>query len=46
MTNIFNILFKDKLLEEWMLSLLVLIFKEKWDPFNANSYRGNRVFGT
>ena len=33
LTNIFNdILFKDKLLEEWMLSLLVAIFKGKRDP--------------
>ena len=38
--NIFNdILFKDKLPEEWMLSSLVPIFKGKGDPFNPNSYR-------
>ena len=36
-TNIFNILFKDNLLEEWILSLLVPIFKEKRDPLNPNS---------
>ena len=33
LTNIFNeILFKDKLLEEWMLSSLITILKEKGDP--------------
>ena len=37
--NIFNdILFKDRLPEEWMLSLLVPIFKDKGDPLNTNSY--------
>ena len=37
-TNIFNdILFKDKLPKEWMLSSLVSFFKEKGDPFNLNS---------
>ena len=41
LTNIFNdILFKDKLSEEWMLSLLVQVFKKKGDPLNPNSYRG------
>ena len=40
LTNIFNdILLKDKLLGEWMLSVLVPIFKEKGDPLNPNSYR-------
>ena len=40
LTNIFNdILFKDKLLAEWILSLLVTIFKGKEDPLNSNSYR-------
>ena len=44
LTNIFNdILFKDKLPEEWMLSLLVLIFKGKGDPLNPNSYRGIKL---
>ena len=32
LTNILNILFEDKLLEEWMLSLLVPIFKGKRIP--------------
>ena len=33
LTNIFNdIFFKDTLPEEWMLSLLVPIFKGKGDP--------------
>ena len=37
LTNIFNdIFFKDKLLEEWMLSSLVPIFKGKGDPLNPN----------
>ena len=41
LTNIFNdILFKNKLPEEWMLSSLVPIFKGKGDPLNPNSYRG------
>ena len=40
MTNIFNdILFKDKLPEELILSLIVPIFKGKGDPLNPNSYR-------
>ena len=44
LTNIFNdILFKDKLLEEWMLNSLVPIFKEKGDPLNPNSYRGIKL---
>ena len=39
-TNIFNdILFKNKLPEEWMLSLLVRVFKGKGDPLNPNSNR-------
>ena len=39
-TNIFNdILFKDKLRQECMLSSLVPIFKGKVDPLNPNSYR-------
>ena len=45
LTNIFNdILFKDKLAEEWMLSPLVPIFKGKRDPLNPNSYRGIKLF--
>ena len=41
LTNIFNdILFKDKLPEEWMLSS---VFKGKGDPLNANSYRGIKL---
>ena len=44
LTNIFNdILFKNKLPEEWMLSSLVPIFKEKGDPLNPNSYRGIKL---
>ena len=44
LTNIFNeILLKDKLPDEWMLNLLVLIFKEKGDPLNPNSYRGMKL---
>ena len=39
LTNIFSILFKEKLLEEWMLSSLVQIFKGNGDPRNPNSYR-------
>ena len=41
LANIFNdILFKEKLPEEWMLNSLVPIFKGKGDPLNPNSYRG------
>ena len=44
LTNIFNdILFKDKLPKEWMLSSLVPIFKGKGDPLNPNSYRGIKL---
>ena len=44
LTNIFNdILFTNKLPEEWMLSSLVLIFKGKEDPLNPNSYRGIKL---
>ena len=44
LTNIFNdILFKNKLPEEWMLSSLVPIFKGKGDPLNPNSYRGIKL---
>ena len=44
LTNIFDdILFKDKLPEKWMLSLLVPIFKGKGDPLNPNSYRGTKL---
>ena len=40
LTNIFNdILFKDKLPEEWMLNSLVPIFKGKGDPLDPNCYR-------
>ena len=42
--NIFNdILFKDKLPEEWMLSSLVPILKGKGNPINPNSYRGIKI---
>ena len=35
LTNIFNdVLFKDKLPEEWVLSSLVPIFKGKGNPLN------------
>ena len=41
LTNTFNdILFKNKLPEEWVLSSLVPIFKGKGDPLNPNSCRG------
>ena len=44
LTNIFNdILFKNKLPEEWMLSSLVPIFKGKGDPLNPNSYKGIKL---
>ena len=44
LTNIFNdILFKNKLPEEWMLSSLVPTFKGKRDPLNPNSYRGIKL---
>ena len=44
LTNIFNdILFKNKLPEEWMLSSLVPIFKGKGDPLNPNSHRGIKL---
>ena len=44
LTNIFNdIMFKDKLREEWMVSSLVQIFKGKGDPLNPNSYRGIKL---
>ena len=44
LTNIFyDILFKDKLPEEWMLSLLVSIFKGKGNPLNPNSYSGIKL---
>ena len=44
LTNTFNdILFKDKLLEEWMLSSLVPNFKGKEDPLNSNSYKGIKL---
>ena len=43
-TNIFNdILFKNKLPEEWMLSSLVPIFKGIGEPLNPNSYRGIKL---
>ena len=42
--NIFNgILIKDKLLEEWLLSSLVPIFKENGDLLNPSSYRGIKL---
>ena len=37
LTNIFNILFKDKLHEEWMMGSLVPILQGKGDPLNPNS---------
>ena len=44
LTNIFSdILFKDKLPAEWMLSSLVPIFKGKEDSLNPNSYRGIKL---
>ena len=44
LTNKFNdILFKDKLLEEGMLSVLVPMFKGKGDPLNQNSYIGIKL---
>ena len=44
LTNIFNdILFKNNLLKEWMLSSLVPIFKGNGDPLNPNSYRGIKL---
>ena len=43
LTNIFNILYKDKLPEEWMLISLVPIFKGKGDPLNPNSYKGIKL---
>ena len=44
LTNIFNdILFKDKLPEEWMLRSLVPIYKGKRDPLNRNSYRAIKL---
>ena len=40
LTNLFNdILFKDKLLGEWIFSSSVPIFKGKEDPLNPNSYK-------
>ena len=41
--DIFNIVFKDKLLKEWMLSFLVPIFKGKGDLLNPNSNRGIKL---
>ena len=44
LTNIVNdILFKDKLPEEWMLSSLVPIFKGRGDPLNPNTDRGVKL---
>ena len=43
LTNKFNILFKDKLPEEWMLSSLVPIFKGKVDPLNPNPCKGIKL---
>ena len=44
LTNIFNkILFKNKLLEEWMLSSLIAIFKGKGTSLNPNSCRGIKL---
>ena len=44
LTNIFNdILLKDKLPGQWMLSLVVPILKGKGDPLNPNYYRGIKL---
>ena len=44
LTNIFNdILVKDKLSEELILSSLLPILKGKGDPLNPNSYRGIKL---
>ena len=43
LANIFNILFNDKLLEEYMLSLLVPNFKGKGNPFNPKYYRAIKL---
>ena len=43
LTNIFNILLRAKLPEEWMLSLLAPILKGEGDPLNANSYKGIKL---
>ena len=42
--NIYNdILFKDKVPEEWLLNSLAPIFKDKGNPLNRNSYRGTEL---
>ena len=38
-----DILFKDKLLEEWIFSSLVPIFKGNGDRINPNSYGGIKL---
>ena len=43
LTNISNILFKDKLLVQGMLRSLVPIFTGKGNPLNPNSYRGIKL---
>ena len=44
LTNIFNdILFKDKLSEEQILSSLLPTFEGKGNPLNSNSYRGVKL---
>ena len=44
LTNIFNdILVKDRLSEELILSSLLPILKGKGDPLNPNSYRGIKL---
>ena len=46
LTNIFNnILFNDKLPQQWVLNLLVPILKGKGDPLNPNSYREIKLVG-
>ena len=45
LTNIFNILFKDKLPEQWVLNLLVPILKGKQNPLNPNCYMGIKLAG-
>ena len=46
LTNIFNnILFNDKLPEQWVWNLLIPILKSKGDPLNPNSYREIKLVG-
>ena len=43
LTKIFMRLFQNKLLNNWMLSLLVPIYKGKGGCLNSNSYRGIKL---